>query len=109
MERFSITHRLGDGEWDPPLGALEALYDELREHPEDEEHGDVSVGHLESEESLSAYRSGLLVRESMATNETRHMANVPKSKVLDLWRALAQGDIATLDREPWKPGHPIAQ
>lgn len=101
---FSIQHRMGDGEVNPPLKALARLYDELHEAV-DAEHVDVAVEHIESETCLIAYRSGLLVREDLATDRTRHLKDVPRDQVLELWKALAGGDLERIDREPWKDGY----
>jgi hypothetical protein len=53
---FSITHRDGSMERDPPTPALDALIREL-DAAEDDEHPDVAVQH-ESGWSLSAFSSG---------------------------------------------------
>ena len=95
---------MGDGEDDPPFAALGELYDELFAY-DDDEHGDVSVTHLELEVCLVAYRSGLLVREDFAADRSMHMESVPREKVLELWKACAEGDVHRLDSEPWKPGY----
>ena len=102
---FTVRHRLGHGETDPPLESLESLYEELSSSLDELEHGDVSVGHVELEECLVAYRSGLLGRESFASDRTRHLKNVSREKVLELWRALSRGDMATIDSEPWCEGY----
>jgi hypothetical protein len=101
---YHITHRWGDMEDEPPLDSLSALYDEL-EH-EDEEHTSVSLTH-ESEWNLGAYGGGLLIWENLEAieNEARHMEHVPKEKVLELWRKLAQGKIEEVNGEPWLPGY----
>jgi hypothetical protein len=101
---YHITHRWGDMEDAPPFDSFAALYDEL-EH-EDEEHVSVSLTH-ESEWNLGAYRGGHLIWENLETveNEARHMENVPKEKVLELWQKLAQGQIDEINQEPWLPGY----
>ncbi len=101
---YHITHRMGDTEEEPPLDSLSALYDELEY--EDEEHPDVSLTH-ESEWNLGAYGGGLLIWENLETtnNEVRHMKNVSKEKVLELWRKLAEGKIDEINREAWLPGY----
>ena len=101
---YHITHRWGDMEDEPPLDSLSALYDELEY--EDEEHTSVSLTH-ESEWDLGAYGGGLLIWENLETenNEARHMENVPKEKVLELWRKLAQGKLSEINQEPWLPGY----
>jgi hypothetical protein len=95
---------MGDMEDEPSLDSLSALYGELAY--DDEEHPDVSLTH-ESEWSLGAFGSGLLIWENLETenNEARHMKNVPKEKVLELWRKLAEGKIDEINEEPWLPGY----
>lgn len=100
---FSTRHRLGDCETNPPLKTLDALYDELLED-EDEEHDDVSVEHEESEICLVAHRSGLLVREDYASERTRHLKETPRERVVELWKALAKGNLDRIDGEPWQDG-----
>jgi len=101
---YHVTHRSGDMEDEPTLDSLSALYDEL-EH-EDDEHPSVSLTH-ESEWDLGAYGGGLLIWENLETenSEARHMKNLPKEKVLELWEKLAQGKIEEINREPWLPGY----
>lgn len=100
---YHISHRAGDDEDEAPLDSLSALYDEL-EH-EDEEHPDVSLTH-DSEWTLAAFGGGLLIWENAGAieDEARHMKGVPKEKVLELWRKLAQGKIEEINEEPWLPG-----
>lgn len=101
---FSILHRMGDGEQSPPLDALDALYDELLED-DDPEHGEVGVCHDETEMSLTAYRSGVLIWSDAEDDRPRHMKDVSRDKVLELWKALAAGDLDRVSREPWKSGY----
>lgn len=103
---FSISHRGGGDEDRPSLDDLSVLYDEL--DYKDDEHPSVSLSH-ESEWTLSAYGSGLLVWENVDIEyeslPPQHMRNVPKHKTLELWRKLASGDISTVQSEPWLPGY----
>ncbi len=100
---YCIYHRNGACAPDPPLESLEALFDELA--AEDREHPDVSVQH-ESEWSLAAFPGGLLVWENVAEGDNpRHMRSVPRAKVLQLWRTLAQGDVEGIEAEPWQDGY----
>lgn len=100
---FHVYHRYGECEPNPSLGSLDALYYEL--NIEDKEHPDVSLGH-ESGWSLSAFPSGLIVWENVEEGgDPRHMKAVPKHKVLELWRRLANGEIEVIDAEPWQHGY----
>ena len=100
---FSIVHRHGSSDQNPPLTSLSDLYDELQW--EDIEHVDVSVVHDDSGWAMSAYGSGRLTFEHLGEGGERHMIPVSKERVLELWRLLAAGDIDTLLKEPWLPGY----
>ena len=100
---FHITNRWGAMERDPPIARLRELLQSL--DIDDKEHPDVALTH-ESGWCLSAFPSGLLVWENDETNSVpRHMKAVPREAVLRLWLELAQGDIATIEAEPWKRGY----
>jgi hypothetical protein len=100
---FSIRHTDSSGEPAPSLEMLPGLYDELR--TADREHGDVSVTDEESAWVLSAHRNGVVVLENLENGGERHMKDVPKQKVLELWRTLIAGDLDALLGEPWTPGY----
>ena len=101
---FNIVHRGGWFEAAPTVEMFEELYDER--FIDDDEHVSVSVGH-ESEWYLSLYPDGALIWENVEAedNEPRHMDEVPKEKVLELWAKLAHGDIESIEAEPWLPGY----
>ena len=101
---FVVTHRYGDFERDPPLDALPALLEEVRTNLEDTEHIDVSVTH-ESEWCLMTRGRGILVFEHLEDGDPRHMRDVEDAHLLELWEALARGELARLEREPWLPGY----
>ncbi|HEX7898388.1 MAG TPA: hypothetical protein VF950_11555 [Planctomycetota bacterium] len=99
---FTIMHRLGDMERNPPLSALPLLLEEL--DPDDTEHVDVAVTH-ESGWCVSAGMDGHVTWENVeADRPPRHMHQVPASKIIELWNKLAQGDLAGVESEPWQPG-----
>lgn len=102
---FSITHRMGDSEDDPPLGRLDALIAELDEGARDPEHPDVSVTHDDSGWNLSAYPSGAVIWENLDEPEAppRHMF-VSRERLKALMVALAEGRLGDIEREDWKPG-----
>jgi len=48
----------------------------------------------------------LLIWEDLsAEGSPRHMRDVSRERVLELWQKLAKGDILAVDAEPWKPGY----
>ena len=55
--------------------------------------------------TLSAFGGGLLIWENVETGAPRHMKNVSRDKVLQLWIALSRGDIASIEKESWLPGY----
>ncbi len=100
---FFISHVYGDSERDPPLEKLEHLYAEKGSG--DEEHFGVSVVH-ETEWCLALHPDNTLIWENLEVGDyPRHMKNVPKDKVLELWRNLARGDLARVESEPWLAGY----
>lgn len=87
-----------------PLESLPRLVDELNKA--DGEHTSVSLTH-DTEWCLAASANGLLVWENLESRESkpRHMNGVERGYVLRLWMALADGDLATIEAEPWLPGY----
>jgi hypothetical protein len=101
---FGVIHADGSGDDNPPIESLSDLYDELLSA--DREHGDVAVIHDDSGWSMSAHRGGRLVFEHLGSESgQRHMIDVPKRRVLALWRRLIEGDIDGLLLEPWKESY----
>ena len=101
---FVITHLMGDMEIDPPLPALEALYDELA--GADGEHTDVSVADQDGW-VLSAFRSGRVILEHVDAEaaNARHRVNVSREEALEMFRALANGQREELNRREWTDGY----
>ena len=100
---FFISHIWDDDERDPPLEKLEQLYAEKDDG--DIEHFGVSVIH-ETEWCLTLHPNSDLVWENLEDGHNpRHMKDVPRDKVLDLWRNLAQGNFARIESEPWLEGY----
>jgi hypothetical protein len=101
---YTITHRTGEMETDPPLDRMRALVREL--DVDDPEHPDVAVSH-ESGWTLSAYPDGLVVWESVGEDyEPRHTRNVPRQRLVELFLAVAQGEFAIVEQEAWRTGYP---
>ena len=99
---FHLTFRWGNNESDVGVDRMVAALGELDAH--DQEHPDASLTH-ESEWSLAAFESGLLVWENLESGEPRHMKAVPRDKVLRLWTALSRGELALIEAEAWLPGY----
>jgi hypothetical protein len=103
---FYTRHRFGGNDRDPPLDAIAELLTELDEDPSDVEHDSVSVVH-ESDWAIAAYSGGLVTLEDVEDldKEPRHMVVDDREKVLQLFRAVADGRLAEVFDEPWQPGY----
>ena len=103
---FSLTHRYGSMEPGNANSDFLALLRELEDRPEDTEHGTVAVTH-ESEWSLSVSRGGYIAFENLEADAgtERHMDAVPAPRILELWRHLAEGNLAAIEQEPWLSGY----
>lgn len=103
---FNLTHRYGSMDPGGSYSDFLALLCELEDRPEDTEHCSVAVTH-ESEWSLSVSRGGYIIFENLEAEAggERHMDEVPVSKILELFRHLAEGNLAAIEQEPWLPGY----
>ncbi|MFM9927566.1 hypothetical protein VLK31_31625 [Variovorax sp. H27-G14] len=103
---FNLTHRYGSMDSGSSNSDFLALLRELEDRPEDTEHGSVAVTH-ESEWSLAASRGGYITFENLEAEGRgeRHMDELPASKILELFRHLAEGNLAAIEQEPWLPGY----
>jgi hypothetical protein len=56
---------------------------------------------------LAASRGGYITFENLEAEGRgeRHMDEVPASKILELFRHLAEGNLAAIEQEPWLPGY----
>jgi hypothetical protein len=99
---FHAYSRWGDSIDEPSVEQMEQLLDQL--DADDDEHQSVSITH-ESEWCLGAYPGGLLVWENLESGDPRHMTDVPRNRVLELWVALSQGRLDEIERQPWLAGY----
>ena len=99
---YHITSRWGGDESDVPTSRMREVLDEL--DADDAEHQPVSLTH-NSEWCLGAYPGGLLVWENLEDGDPRHMNDVQRERVLELWIQLSKGDLAAIELEPWLPGY----
>lgn len=100
---YFLTTRWGGDEREASLERMREVLNEL--DAEDPEHPCVSLTH-ESEWSLGAFQGGALVWENLEDGEPRHMADVSRERVLELWQALASGRLKMIEAESWLPGYP---
>ncbi|WP_435021896.1 hypothetical protein TA3x_002617 [Tundrisphaera sp. TA3] len=100
---FFARTRWGGDEREPSVERLQEILSQL--DAEDDEHTSVSLSH-ESEWYLAAYPSGLLVWENAeAGDNPRHMNDVTRARVLELWIKLSRGSLHEIELEPWLPGY----
>lgn len=99
---YHVVTRWGSGEEAPNEQRMRKILAELDEH--DQEHPDACLTH-ETGWSLSVYESGLVIWENIDSEEVpRHQIDVSREKALELWLNLSRGEIAAIEREPWRPG-----
>src|SRR5262245_22707350 len=99
-----LYDRMGASHRDVDDNAIDRVVGEL-DDPRGDEHPDVSINH-ESGWAVSAFQSGLVVWENVEEDvEPRHMAAVPRSRVRELFRHIAAGDLDSVEAEPWQPGY----
>lgn len=108
---YTITHRSGAMESNPPVDALDALLAELDYI--DPEHPDVAVSH-ESGWTLSAFPSGRLIYENVEDlGLPARQLFADRAAARDLFRLVAAGDLELIEAERWEayvssddiPGH----
>ena len=107
---FFISHRWGGDDRDPPPGAIPALLAELDDHPEDVEHGSISVIH-ESEWAVSVTVNGFVYFENVEERDQGpfHLPGGRDSvDIVALLEALALGRLDEVRRAPWAPGYGAA-
>jgi hypothetical protein len=105
---FHVSHRYGGDDSNPPFSDFEALLDEVEEAPLDNEHVGVGVVH-ESGWTIGVYSGWAVVFENVDDLDfaPRHLVvGGDRERVLRLMRAAAEGDVASLELEPWQPGYP---
>lgn len=101
MGRFHLNMRWGDVIEEPSVEQMRQALAEL--DVEDVEHPDTWLAH-ENGWSLSAFEAGLLWQNLETDDPPRHMDDVSRERVLELWLKLAEGKLAEIDAEPWLPG-----
>lgn len=101
---YWVKNRQGEMFEDAEESVIDAVLVEL-DGTIDEEHPDVALSH-ETGWTLSAFPSGLLGWENVEEDdEPRHLTGINRPLVRRLWSALAEGDLATVEAQPWRPGY----
>ena len=96
---FHIYTRWGECEDTPTIERMREVLGEL--DVEDEEHNSVSLTH-ETEWSLEAFPSGLMIWQHLEGDTGKCLRGVSREKILELWIKLSRGEIAAVDSEPWQ-------
>ena len=95
-----VQNGMGDSLESPTVDDLERFLAEL--DPEDLEHGAAWIEH-ERGHTLEYSVDGRLVYNH-PTRAPRHLTDVTKARALELWLALIEGRLSTLEALPWKRG-----
>jgi hypothetical protein len=103
---YRVTHCTGEMNPGYPIERFADLLGELS--VADSEHPDIAVVH-ESEWSLTVYRSGFVVLENLEDGEPMHLGPLDRDRTIELMIGVAEGRIAELQSEPWRPGYPPGQ
>ncbi len=97
---YFTTDRDGVTELNPPEKTLREILRSLDEDRDD--HAEVWLTHGETHWTLTVFTSGAVqLHNDMLDEPTREMLGVNFKKALELWLALARGDIAAVKRQPW--------
>ncbi len=103
---FQIVDGFGDGIENPSVEQMRRYLDRL--DIDDEEHGEVWLTHHQSSWTLSCFPSSKVVFYQESDDheyKPRHITNVSRDKMLELWQNLADGRFDKIEKESWKPGH----
>lgn len=99
---FIVMHRMGNHERDPDVGTLPYLIAEL--DGDDAEHPDIAIRTADGW-TLSAMQAGDVYWENIedAADDAvvRYMREVPREHTLELFRAVARGDLGEVEAQPW--------
>jgi len=101
---FDVANGFGSSLRSPTKDEMRAFLDDL--DITDEEHGAAWLS-TDDGQSLEWNGDGRLVFDNVAVHESRvrHLSGVSRGRALELWVALAMGDLATVEGQPWAPGN----
>jgi hypothetical protein len=100
---FRIANGVGDSIDAPTREQMRHMLDSL--DPTDEEHGAAWLAR-DDEYSIEWNVDGRLVLEAPGADRSQHLpGGASRAQALDLWCALAQGDLAHVLAQPWQPGN----
>jgi hypothetical protein len=100
---FTVMHRMGDHEHDPDAASLPDLIAEL--DGDDAEHPDVAIRTPDGW-TMSAMQGGDVYWENIEDDAddavVRYMRALPRDRALELFRAVARGDLGEVEAQPWQ-------
>lgn len=105
MELYHSTDCFGISELRPDKARMRELIAQL-DDPDIEaaEHPDIALTHDGNGWSITLYPSGVVTLENLEDDDssTRYLADVSRSKALELWHLLAEGKVEALTAQPWR-------
>ena|SRR5882724_3299107 len=103
MSSTYLTTRWGTGIENPAVQEMRRALAELEKV--DPEHPDCWLSD-ETGWTVAVHETGKVVLENTESDEGPwHMKNLPAEYILELWRLLQVGDIASLRRKAWVDGY----
>jgi len=103
MASSYLVNRWGGREDNPTVAKMLAALNELDAH--DPEHPDCWLSD-ELGWTIAAHENEVLVLENVESGEGPwHLANAPRTIVLQLWQALQRGDLNEIRKRDWKDGY----
>jgi hypothetical protein len=98
---FYLANGFGGSIDSPSREQMQAFLDDL--DTSDEEHGAAWLA-TDDGYALEWNGDGRLVFEAPDIDRSRHLVGVDKERAIELWCALAHGDVARVQGEPWREG-----
>lgn len=106
QNEYYIADGWGESVDSPTVNEMWNFLDKL--DVDDEEHCEVWLDNLTFGWSLSCFPSDTVVFQMITddkTNIPRHLENVSRDKMIELWQKLANGQIDEIEKEQWLPGY----
>lgn len=103
---YQIVDGFGDGIDNPSVEQMRKFLDRLDIN--DKEHSEVWLTHNQTSWTLSCFPSSKVVFYRISDEfeyQPRHLINVSRDKMLELWQKLANGQLVDLEKELWMIGH----
>jgi len=103
---YQIVDGFGDGIDNPSIEQMRQFLQRL--NIDDEEHNEVWLTHDQTSWTLSCFPSSKVVFYRISDEyeyKPRHLENISRDKMLELWQKLANGQFEDLEKESWKFGN----